>query len=242
MTAIDLNADLGEGYDVYEWGSDDIILNYVSSANIACGFHAGDPHTMRKAVESCLKLGVAIGAHPGLPDRLGFGRREMSVTPEEAADFVLYQVGALQAYVKAAGGSLQHVKLHGALYHMAAKDERLANAIVKCISQLDPTLLLYGPHGSQLEVAAKVKGIRFISEGFADRVYLPDGSLMPRSQPDAVIVETENVVNQAISLASAGKFETLCFHGDTPKAREHAQQIVERMKKYGINIQPLVKV
>ncbi|MCD9024178.1 LamB/YcsF family protein [Cohnella silvisoli] len=238
MITIDLNADIGEGFGAYEWGSDETLLEYVSSANIACGFHAGDPHTMSKTVESCLKHGVAIGAHPGLPDRLGFGRREMAVTPEEAGHFVLYQVGALQSFVRAYDGRLQHVKLHGALYHMAARDEQMAQTIVKVIRLLEPELLLYGPSGSCLHAAADSEGIRFISEGFADRAYMPDGSLVPRHLPGAVIENTESAVNQAVSLARAGQVQTLCLHGDTPKAKEHAEQIAHRLRSSGVSIQP----
>ncbi len=239
MITIDLNADMGEGFGAYEWGSDDTLLKYVSSANIACGFHAGDPHTMRKAVESCLKLGVAIGAHPGLPDRLGFGRREMGITPEEAGDYVLYQVGALQSFVKAAGGRLRHVKLHGALYHMAANDEQLASSIATAVHLLEPELMLYGLSGSRLHAAAEATGIRFASEGFADRAYKADGSLIPRHEPGAVIEETESVVNQAIALATGGLFQTLCLHGDTPKAKNHAQQIAHSLQISGVSIQSL---
>jgi UPF0271 protein len=237
MTTIDLNADMGEGFGPYYWGADEILLEYVSSANIACGFHAGDPHTMRIAVESCLNHKVAMGAHPGLPDRLGFGRREMAITPEEASDFVLYQVGALQAFVQAAGGMLRHVKLHGALYHMAAKDERLSSSIVSTIQRLNPELMLYGPPGSQLQYAASAMGIRFVAEGFADRAYLPDGSLVDRNMPGAVIEQPEMAARQAITLTEEGLFQTLCLHGDTPKAAEHAKHIAQCLKAAGITIQ-----
>jgi UPF0271 protein len=253
MTTIDLNADMGEGFGSYEWGTDDSLLQNVSSANIACGFHAGDPHIMRKTVEICVKQGVAIGAHPGLPDRLGFGRREMAVTPEEAGDFVLYQTGALQSFVRAAGGRLQHVKLHGALYHMAAKDIQLAHSIVKAIHLLEPELMIYGLSGSELHAAAVEKGIRFISEGFADRAYRADGSLAPRHLPGALLVETEAVVEQAVSLVTEGRvavlgggtkevhIQTLCLHGDTPKAKLHAKQIAQQLKIMGVTIQSPLK-
>ncbi|TFE28111.1 LamB/YcsF family protein [Cohnella luojiensis] len=237
MTTIDLNADMGEGFGPYHWGADEILLEYVSSANIACGFHAGDPHTMRIAVESCLNRNVAIGAHPGLPDRLGFGRREIAVTPEEASDFVIYQVGALQAFVQATGGTLRHVKLHGALYHMAAKDERLSSSIVSAIQRLNPELMLYGPPGSQLQYAASAKGVRYVAEGFADRAYLPDGSLVERHMPGAVIEQPEMAARQAITLTDEGRFQSLCLHGDTPKAAEHAKHIAQRLKAAGISIQ-----
>jgi UPF0271 protein len=237
MITIDLNADMGEGFGAYDWGSDDALLEYVSSANIACGFHAGDPHTMRRTVENCLKQGVAIGAHPGLPDRLGFGRREIAVTPEEVGDFVLYQVGALQSFVRASGAKLQHVKLHGALYHMAARDEQLALKIATVIHRLDPGLLIYGPPGSLLESAASEKGIHYVAEGFADRVYMPDGSLVPRNMPGALLEDIETIANQVVSLATAGRVQTMCLHGDTPKAKEHAKIIAQCLQLTGISIQ-----
>ncbi|WP_373229107.1 LamB/YcsF family protein [Cohnella sp.] len=237
MTTIDLNADIGEGFGAYECGADEYLLKYITSANIACGFHAGDPHIMRKTVEGCLKEGVAMGAHPGLPDRLGFGRRELAVTPEEAGDFVLYQIGALHSFVKAAGVKLHHIKLHGALYHMASKQAEMAQAIVKSIHQFEPDLLLYGLSGSQLHLAANNKGIRFISEGFADRAYMPDGSLAPRHLPGAVLEETEAIAHQAVSLALGGKIQTLCLHGDTQKAQEHAKRILQSLQLAGVNIQ-----
>ncbi|MFC4304955.1 LamB/YcsF family protein [Cohnella boryungensis] len=235
---IDLNADVGEGFGAYEWGSDDILLQTVSSANIACGFHAGDPHTMRKAVEACLAAGTAIGAHPGLPDRLGFGRREMAVSSEEAGDIVLYQIGALQGFVNALGGRLRHVKLHGALYHMAAKEEELALSVAGAVHALDPQLLLYGLPGSRLAEAALKLGLRYVAEGFTDRAYAEDGSLVPRRQPGAVLERTEEMVSQALSLARRGRFETLCVHGDTPQAAEHARKIAESLRAAGIAIAP----
>ncbi|TVX98306.1 LamB/YcsF family protein [Cohnella terricola] len=238
MNEIDINADLGESFGAYEWGADETLLQFVSSANIACGFHAGDPHAMRRTAESCVKRGVAIGAHPGLPDRLGFGRREMAVTPEEAADFVLYQTGALQAFVHAAGGKLRHVKLHGALYHMASKDERLAVAIVKVVHQLDPKLLLYGPPAGRLLESAAAVGLRYVVEGFADRLYLSDGTLAPRQLPGAVLDQTESVVRQALSLAREGAIRTLCVHGDTARAAEHAERIAEALREAGITVRP----
>jgi len=238
MNEIDMNADLGESFGAYEWGADDTLLDIVSSANIACGFHAGDPHAMRRTVESCVQRDVAIGAHPGLPDRLGFGRREMAVTPEEAADFVLYQIGALQAFVRAAGGMLRHVKLHGALYHMASKDEILADAIARVVHRLDSELLLYGPPAGRLREAAAAVGLRYVAEGFADRLYMSDGSLAPRHKPGAVLDQTESVVRQALSLAREGAVRTLCVHGDTPRAAEHAERIAQALREAGIAVRP----
>lgn len=239
MTTIDLNADMGEGFGVYDTGADEFLLRYVTSANIACGYHAGDPHIMRKTVEGCLKQGVAIGAHPGLPDRLGFGRRELAVTAEEASDFVLYQVGALHSFVRAAGGRLNHIKLHGALYHMASRKAELAQAIVNVLHRFEPQLLLYGLSGSQLHLAAKDKGLRYMSEGFADRAYHSDGSLLPRHLPGAVLEETESIAQQAVSLALTGSIQTLCLHGDKPRAQEHIKRITESLQIAGVKLKAL---
>lgn len=236
MLAIDLNADMGEGYGAYEFGADAELLGYVSSANVACGFHAGDPHKMRETVKLCMEKGVAIGAHPGLPDRLGFGRREMKVTPEEAGDFVLYQTGALQAFVRASGGELRHVKLHGALYHMAASDVELAASVARAVKSLDLALSMFGLRGSALHQASAAEGLRFVSEGFADRGYSPEGRLLPRDVPGAVLADSDAAASQAVILAKSGKFETLCLHGDSPHAARHAMRITEAMRAAGIVI------
>lgn len=239
MTTIDLNADMGEGYGAYEWGADPLLLKIITTANIACGFHAGDPHIMRSTVDRCLEHGVAIGAHPGLPDRLGFGRRELVVTAKEASDFVLYQVGALQSFVGVAGGVLQHVKLHGALYHMASKQAELAHAIVEALHRLDSRLMIYGLSGSELQLAAEGIGMQFVAEGFADRAYMPDGSLMPRSLPGAVLSDSRSIAQQAVSLAVQGHIQTLCLHADTPKAIEHAQEIVQQIQSAGLRMEAI---
>lgn len=239
MTTIDLNADLGEGFGAYEFGADEYLLKYVTSANIACGYHAGDPHIMRKTVEDCLRNGVEIGAHPGLPDRMGFGRRELAVSAEEASDFVLYQLGALYSFIKASGGNLKHVKLHGALYHMASKQLDLALAIVKMLHKFDPSLLLVGLAGSKLNLAAEEMGIRFVSEGFADRSYLPDGSLVPRDMPGAMVEDTAAITQQAVALALTRNVQTLCLHGDTPKAQEHVKYIAQALRTAGIEVKAL---
>jgi 5-oxoprolinase (ATP-hydrolysing) subunit A len=245
---IDLNADLGEGFGAYSFGEDDELLQVVSSANIACGFHAGDPHIMRRSVECCLELGVAVGAHPGLPDRMGFGRREMFVTPQEAADWITYQVGALQAFVLSAGGKLQHVKPHGALYHMAAGDAELAEAIVRAVAKLDKRLMLFGPPNSCLQQAAERQGTTFAAEGFADRAYMPGGRLASRALPNAMIETPEQAAEQAISIVKnsrvrtvSGDFcelrvRTLCLHGDTPSAAQRAKLLAGELRCAGIAI------
>ncbi|MFD0671555.1 LamB/YcsF family protein [Cohnella sp. GCM10027633] len=250
MIEIDLNADLGEGFGPYTFGSDEAILESISSANIACGYHAGDPYQMRSTVERCVDRGIAIGAHPGLPDRLGFGRREMKVTPEEASDYVLYQTGALQAFVRVAGGSLRHVKLHGALYHMASTDEELARSIVRGVCRLDRSLLLFGLPGSFMESAAREEGIAFVPEGFADRAYKPDGRLADRKLPGAVLHAEGQAEAQAVSLAVNKeaatidgtlvrlRVRTICVHGDTPDAAERAARIRRALIASSVTIRP----
>jgi len=249
-TEIDLNADVGEGFGLYAFGEDEALLAEISSANIACGFHAGDPHLMRRTVERCLALGVAIGAHPGLPDRMGFGRREMRVAPEEAADWVLYQIGALQAIATAAGGAVRHVKLHGALYHMAAGDAALAEAVVRAVRATDRRLLLYGPPNSRLQDEARRQGAVFVAEGFADRAYASDGGLVPRGVPGAVVEQPERALAQALALARDGRAEsvdgkrialgvrTICLHGDTPQAAARGKLLAEGLRSAGVIVRP----
>lgn len=248
VAVIDLNADMGEGFGPYAFGNDEALLRIVSSANIACGYHAGDPHTMRRTVELCLAHGVAIGAHPGLPDRMGFGRREMRVSPSDAADWLLYQIGALQAIAAAAGAAVRHVKPHGALYHMAARDSEIAEAVVRAVRAADSRLLLYGPPNSQLARQSEAHGLTFIAEGFADRAYRPDGSLAPRSEPGAVLEQPEQALGQALSLIRSGSVscrdggqaelavETICLHGDTPHAAEHAERLYAGLREAGVAV------
>jgi UPF0271 protein len=247
---VDLNADLGEGYGIYTCGEDDALLRIVSSANIACGFHAGDPHLMRRTVERCMEQGVAIGAHPGLPDRMGFGRRDMKVAPGEAADWVLYQVGALQAFAAAAGGSVRHVKLHGALYHMASEDAELAEAIVRAVRSAYPGLLLYGPPACQLQKAAKKAGLAYVIEGFADRAYTEGGRLAPRGAPGSVLEDESAMLKQALWLARGAEFigldgmpvriaaGTICLHGDTPRAAAIGERLANGLLQEGWVIRP----
>lgn len=237
MNRIDLNCDLGEGFSIYKLGLDEEILKIVSSANIACGFHAGDPHIMKKTVNLALKNQVAIGAHPGFPDRLGFGRRNMAVTPDEAYDFILYQLGALDAFVRAEGGKLQHVKPHGALYNLAAKNKKIASAIAKAIYRFDPNLILFGLSGSELIEAGQETGLKTANEIFADRTYQADGTLLPRSQKNSVITEIEQAVSQTLFLVKEQKVktaeqtiidlqaDTLCLHSDNAQALQLAQKI-----------------
>ncbi len=232
--AIDMNADLGEGF-----GSDEALLQLVSSANIACGFHAGDPHAMQATVRSCIAAGVAIGAHPGLPDRIGFGRREMAITPAEAYDYVLYQVGALDAMVRAAEGRMRHVKPHGALYHMAGRDAAIADAIVRAVGAVDDRLAIVAQAGSLLLETAEAAGLRTVSEAFADRRYRENGLLVPRGEPMAVITDEAEAAAQALKLASRTsgiRAETICVHGDGAEAVALAAAIREALLAGGVQI------
>jgi len=248
MQTIDLNCDMGEAFGNYPMPNDDILMDYISSANIACGFHAGDPEVMQHTVNMAVKKGVAIGAHPGLPDLQGFGRRDMKISANEAYQMTIYQVGALFGFVKAAGGKLHHVKAHGALYNMAAKDPALAKAIVEAVHDFDPTLILYALAGSEMVQAAKKTGIAVASEVFADRTYQDDGSLTPRTQSNALITDEQHSIEQVLLMVKRQqvvsvnnktinlKAETLCLHGDGAHAMEFAKMINEKLKSEGIAI------
>ncbi len=246
--SVDLNCDAGESFGAYHLGNDEAILPFVSSVNIACGFHAGDPAVMKKTVNLALQHGVAIGAHPGLPDLAGFGRREMAVSPEEAYDLVIYQVGALAGFVKAAGGTLHHVKPHGALYNMAAVNIPLAQAIAEAVYQLYPEAFLYGLSGSALIQAGQKVGLPTVNEVFADRTYQPNGTLTPRRQPDALITSPQEAINQVVQMVTAGtvraqdgrlipiQADTICIHGDGAHAMAFARQINETLQRENIGI------
>ncbi|TCD27013.1 LamB/YcsF family protein [Pedobacter psychrodurus] len=248
MKMIDLNCDMGEAYGNYAMPNDEKLMDYISSANIACGFHAGDPTVMHQTVALALKKGVAIGAHPGLPDLQGFGRREMKITANEAYQLTLYQIGALSGFVKAAGSKLHHVKAHGALYNMAAKDTALAKAIVQAVYDFDTGLILYALAGSKMIDEAEKIGIVTASEVFADRSYQDDGLLTPRAADNALITSEEDAVNQVLGFALkqevrsidgnriAVKAETVCLHGDGTHAVAFTKLIAERLKKEGIII------
>jgi len=251
MIRVDLNCDMGESYGAYSIGNDKELLGSITSANIACGYHAGDPSVMRATVRKAIEKGIAIGAHPGLPDLSGFGRRRMDITPEEAYDMVTYQVGALMAFAIQEGSGLQHVKPHGALYNMAAASRPLADAIVSAINRLDPTLILYGLAGSELIKAGEAAGLRTASEVFADRTYQEDGSLTPRNMPNALITELEDSIEQVIRMVKertvvtlTGKIipikaDTICIHGDGSHAVLFARTLRARLEAEGVNVQAL---
>ena len=248
MPSIDLNSDLGESFGRWTLGDDATLMASISSCNVACGFHAGDPEVMRRTVRLARDNGVAIGAHPGLPDLVGFGRRPMIVTPAEVEAFVLYQIGALEAIARADGVKLQHVKPHGALYNMAIRDRALADAIARAVSAFDRSLLLFGLPGTELLRAGESSGLPIAAEGFADRAYEPDGSLTPRSHPDAVIHDPAIVVARAVRMAREGaviarngeeipmRVATICTHGDTPGSHELARRLREGLEGAGIKV------
>ncbi|MFE5317526.1 LamB/YcsF family protein [Paenibacillus sp. NPDC056579] len=251
MRYVDLNCDMGESFGVYSLGRDTEILSFVTSANIACGFHAGDAGTMRKTVKLALENGVAIGAHPGLQDLIGFGRRKMDISPQEAYDIVVYQIGALYGFVRSEGGTMQHVKAHGELYNMAAVNPSLAEAIAEAVYKVDPALILLGLANSELIKAGEKAGLRTASEVFSDRTYQSNGSLTPRRQPDAMITDDSEAVNQVIRMVQEGKVlsrqnadvhiqaDTICIHGDGVHALEFARMIHEALQKAGITVQPI---
>lgn len=250
---IDLNSDLGEAFGPWPMGQDAQLMPLISSANVACGFHAGDPATMRATVRLARAHGVAVGAHPGFPDLVGFGRREMQVRPAEVEDFVLYQIGALAAVAHSEGVKLQHVKAHGALYNMACRDEALAEAIAAAVAAFDPSLVLFGLPGSALLQAGLDAGLPVAAEAFADRAYLPDGSLAPRSQAGSVIHDIDVVVERAVMMVTesavvatdgsrlAFEADTLCLHGDTPGAAALAAAIRRGLEDAGVTIAPLTR-
>lgn len=239
---------MGESFGAWRMGRDAELMDYVSSINIACGFHAGDPTVIAETIKTALKKGVSVGAHPSYPDLQGFGRREMALSPEEVFDVVLYQIAAVKGICEAYGIKLHHVKPHGALYNRAAKDPALAKAIVKAVKTLDKNLVFYGLAGSHLISEAEKIGLKTASEVFADRTYQPDGTLTPRTEPGALIENAERAVAQVLEMvkdqtvtAVGGekisiKADTVCIHGDTPQAPEFARTIRERLIKNGIEV------
>ena len=248
---IDLNCDLGESFGNYKIGMDEEVIKFISSANIACGFHASDPLVMEKTVALAKENGVKVGAHPGFPDLAGFGRRNMNVSPKELKAMVVYQIGALNAFCKVSGIKMNHVKPHGAMYNMAAKDERLAFAIAEAVAHVDDSLVLVGLSGSELLKAAKIVGVKCASEVFADRAYEDDGSLVPRTQIGAVISNEEEASDRAVQMIKFGKVksitgkeipitaDTICIHGDTPQTLHLARIMRAKFARELIEIEAL---
>ena len=251
---IDLNSDVGESFGAYKIGLDEAVVPLISSANIACGFHAGDPLVMAKTVSLAAENGVGLGAHPGLPDLMGFGRRVMDVSLEEIRHYVTYQVGALQAFATQRGLPLQHVKPHGALYNMAVRNTEISNVIAEVISGLDENLILValaGPNRDELEAIATRYSIRVAFEFFADRAYNPDGSLLNRKLPGAVLHDDKAVAERVIKLVDHGsvtavdgteielKADTICVHGDNPEALALVKTIRTSLTDSGIQMRPM---
>ena len=248
---IDLNCDLGESFGNYKIGMDEEVIKFISSANIACGFHASDPLVMEKTVALAKENGVKVGAHPGFPDLVGFGRRNMNVSSDELKAMVMYQVGALSAFCKAKGLKMNHVKPHGAMYNMAAKDIKLALAIAEGIAQVDDSLILLGLSGSQLLKAAQEAGLKCAAEVFADRAYEEDGSLVARTKAGAVIADENQVIERVIKMIKLGKVQaitgkeieikpdSICVHGDNPKALNFVKLIRQRLTQENIKIEAM---
>ena len=253
MTAkIDFNCDMGESFGMYKMGFDEEVIKHITSANIACGFHAGDPMWMRHTVDLAQRHGVAIGAHPSFPDLNGFGRRNMIVSPDEAKNDVTYQVGALQAFT--ADKKIQHVKPHGAMYNMAVNDESLAQAICESILEIDPEMILVALAGSRWLDIAEDMGLKVAREIFADRALNADGTLVSRSQPGSVIHDTAEVVERSLRMVTEGKAtaitgeqidvqaNSLCLHGDTPGAVEMAASLKRELEAADVEILPLARI
>ncbi len=248
---VDLNCDMGESFGAYTIGSDAAALEHVTSANVACGFHAGDPSVARCTVRLAREANVAVGAHPGFPDLVGFGRRELRATPDEVEDFVLYQVAALAGIAAAEGIRLQHVKAHGALYNMAVKDRALADAIAQAVASFDRSLILLGQPGSALLAAGAAAGLPVAAEAFADRAYEPDGSLASRREPGAVLHEPELVLQRVLRMVREHTVEavdgsevelrpdTICLHGDTTGAIAIAARLRAGLEEAGITVRAL---
>lgn len=251
---MDLNSDVGESFGIYKIGLDEEVIPLVTSANIACGYHAGDPTVMRRTIALSRQHGVAVGAHPGLPDLIGFGRRAMDVSLEEIRDYLTYQIGALQAFATSQGVRLQHVKPHGALYNMAVKDPRIWGAAAQATAAVDKDLILVvmsGPNREEILEVGSRYGIRIAFEFFADRAYHPDGSLVSRREPGSVIHDHRSVAERVQKLAKEGKVlskdgselklkaDTICVHGDNPEAVRLAQEIREALNKAHIKVAPM---
>ncbi|WP_183225849.1 LamB/YcsF family protein [Actinoplanes campanulatus] len=247
---MDLNADLGEGFGAWRLGDDDALLDVVTSANVACGFHAGDPSTMHRVCRTAVAKGVAIGAQVGYRDLAGFGRRRIDYDHDELRDDILYQIGALEAFCRAAGDRVRYVKPHGALYNTAAVDPGQASAVVDAVLAYDPALPVLCQPGSELAGQALHRGLTVVGEGFADRGYLPDGRLVPRSRPDALVHEPDQVVQRAVRMAADGSVtavdgsavpcpvRSICLHGDTPGAVELARVVRDGLRAAGLEVRP----
>jgi len=251
MHKVDINSDLGESFGAYAIGNDRELIGLVSSVNVACGMHAGDPVVMEDTVAAAVASGTAVGAHPGFPDLMGFGRRNMSVTPAEAKAYVKYQIGALLAFTQSRGLKMQHVKPHGALYNMAATDGKLARAIAEAIVEVDGGLVLLGLAGSRMLEEGWARGLKVASEVFADRAYMNDGTLVPRSFPGSIIHDKSLAIHRVVRMVVDGtvesmdgneieiKADSICVHGDNMQALDFVRGIREALIKNGVEIKNL---
>ena len=251
MYRVDLNSDLGESFGAYKIGCDEEVLSQVTSANVACGWHAGDPVVLDRTLALAREKGVAVGAHPGYPDLMGFGRREMKLSPEEEYAYTLYQLGAFAAFARRHGLEVQHLKAHGAMYNAAGKDLTRALAICRAVKDFDPQIILLGLSGSKLIEAARELGLRAASEIFADRAYEEDGSLVDRKKPGAMIEDEEEAIARVVRMVKEGKVrsvtgrdvpvqaDSVCVHGDGPKALAFTSRIRERLQAEGVALAPL---
>jgi 5-oxoprolinase (ATP-hydrolysing) subunit A len=256
VRVIDLNSDVGESFGAYKLGMDEDVIKYITSANIACGWHAGDPIVMNKTVKMALKRGVGIGAHPGYPDLLGFGRRNMNCTMEDIKNYLIYQIGALEAFCKVHGTRLCHVKPHGALYLTAVEDKEVARAVAEAIMSVNPELFYVALAGAKGEVMRRIGqevGLKVVYEAFPDRAYTPEGNLVSRKQSGAVIKDPEVVSKRALKMAKEGKViavdgttiplevQTLCVHGDTPTAVDLVKNIRAILEADGVELKPMAE-
>ena len=256
MEKIDLNCDMGESFGAYKLGMDDAVIQFISSANIACAWHAGDPSVMNHTVAIAVENGVGVGAHPGYPDLLGFGRRNLDCTMEELRNYVIYQIGALQAFCNAHGIKMQHVKPHGALYLTAVENEDVARVVAEAIVSVNPDLLYVALAGAKGELMTRIGqevGLGVVYEAFPDRAYSPEGTLVSRRQPGAVIKEPQAVAQRALRMVKEGvviavegstiplEAQTLCVHGDNPKAVDLVRSIRETLEADGVAVTPMGK-
>lgn len=254
MERIDINCDMGESFGAYTIGLDGEVIRYISSANIACGLHAGDPRIMNLTVKLAKDNGVGVGAHPGYPDLAGFGRRNMDCTPDEVRDYLIYQIGAMQGFCALHGVKLQHVKPHGSLYNICVGNENLSRAVAEAIAAIDVEILWVTLGGAQAGLARKIAdaaGIRVVFEAFPDRAYTPEGTLAPRKLPGAVITDPKRAAEQALRMAKEGRViatdgtsiemevQTLCVHGDNPAAVDNVRMIRQALEAEGLRIVPL---
>jgi len=251
MNQIDLNSDMGESFGRYKLGNDELIMKYISSANIACGFHAGDPHVLKYTIQMAKEAGTSVGAHPGLPDLMGFGRRTMDVSPDELYDFCVYQIGAVRAFCRALDVPLQHVKCHGILETMTTRRPELAEAVADAVKDVDANLVYMTIAGTRLYQTCKAAGLRVAGEVYGDRAYNDDGTLVSRKLPGSLITDADSVVERINRFLDTGSMPTyeggtvqvdaqsICMHGDTPGAAEMIRALRENIDKKGVRVVPV---